>query len=316
MGAEPVGVRPASGATAMTLYPQAQVSVSAQEKVPLTLDRLEEARRSMVDAVGTEVGAGVPLPAVRDVDAAGVRARLYVPDGADGAPVVVYLHGGGWVLGGLETHDGLCRLLADRSGCAVLAVDYRLAPEHPYPAAFEDLERAVDWLRGTGAAHHGLDATRLAIAGDSAGGHLAAAGARRARDRGEPYVYQVLACPVIDPGMRYPDLDAYGLDRDEMRFFWDAFAPPGRVDREHPDLAPLNADPAGLPPALVITAEYDVLRDEGETYAAVLACAGVPTVAVRYPGLNHNFLRKLALFDAAPLAVAQAADAVRRALRR
>jgi acetyl esterase len=300
----------------MTLYPQARASIGAQEKVPLTLDRLAESRQSMVDAVSTEVGAGPRLTSVQDVDAGGVPARLYIPDDADDAPVVVYLHGGGWVLGGLETHDGLCRVLADRSGCAVLAVDYRLAPEHPYPAAFEDLERAVGWLRDTGAAHHGLDAARLAIAGDSAGGHLAAVGARRARDRGEPYAYQVLACPVIDPEMRYPALDEYGLDRDEMRFFWDSFAPPGRVDRAHPDLAPLNADLAGLPPAFVITAEYDVLRDEGEAYAAALATARVPTVAVRYPGLNHNFQRKLALFDAAPLAVAQAAEAVRLALRR
>ncbi len=300
----------------MTLYPQARASIDGQVKVPLSVDRLDESRRSMVDAVALEVGAGPELASVLDVDAAGVGARLYRPDTAGGAAVVVYLHGGGWVLGDLETHDGLCRLLADRSGCAVLAVDYRLAPEHPYPAAFDDLERAVGWLRTDGADRHGLDATRLAIAGDSAGGHLAAVGARRARDRGQPYAYQVLACPVIDPRMGYPDLDAYGLDRDEMRFFWDAFAPAGRVDREHPDLAPLNADLAGLPPALVITAEYDVLRDEGEAYAAALASAGVPTVAVRYLGLTHNFQRKLSLFDAAPLAVAQIGAAVRRTLAR
>ncbi len=299
----------------MTLYPQASAAIGAQEKVPLTIDRLGEARRSMADAVDAEVLPGPPLKAVREVDADGVPARLYVPD-ALAPPVVVYLHGGGWVLGGLDTHDGLCRSLADRSWCAVLAVDYRLAPEHPYPAAFEDLERAAGWLRRGGAAGHGLDASRLAIAGDSAGGHLAAAGARRARDRGEPYAYQVLACPVIDPAMRYPDLDRYGLDRDEMRFFWDAFAPPGRVDRGHPDLAPLHADLTGLPPAFVLTAEYDVLRDEGEAYAAALAAAGVPTVAVRYLGLNHNFQRKSALFDAAPLALAQVGDAVRWALRR
>jgi acetyl esterase len=298
----------------MTLYPQARASIGAQQKVPLSLDRIGESRRSMLDAVGAEVGAGPRLESVHDVDAGGVPARLYVP--GDGAPVVVYLHGGGWVLGGLDTHDGLCRALADRSACAVLAVDYRLAPEHPYPAAFEDLDRAVGWLRATGAARHGLDATRLAIGGDSSGGHLAAVGARRARDRGDPYAGQVLACPVIDPRMRYPDLDEYGLDRDEMRFFWDAFAPRGRVDRTHPDLAPLDADLAGLPPALVITAEYDLLRAEGEAYAAALASAGVPTVAVRYLGLNHNFPRKLALFDAAPAAVAQMAEAVRLALRR
>src|SRR6266545_3250099 len=166
----------------MTLYPQARAAIGAQEKVVLTLDRLGEARQSMVDALDTEVLQGPPLKAVRNVDAEGVPARLYLPDSRT-SPIVVYLHGGGWVLGGLDTHDGLCRLLADRSSCAVLAVDYRLASEHPYPAAFEDLERAVGWLRRGGAAEHGLDANRLAIAGDSAGGHLAAVGARRARDR-------------------------------------------------------------------------------------------------------------------------------------
>src|SRR5207249_2636259 len=156
---------------------------------------LGEARRSMVDALGGEVLPGPPLKAVRDVNADGVPARLYVPHGP-ACPVVVYLHGGGWVLGDLDTHDGVCRLLADRSSCAVLAVDYRLAPEHPYPAAFEDLERAAGWLRRGGAAEHRLDPSRLAIAGDSAGGHLAAVGARRARDHGVPYAYQVLACPI------------------------------------------------------------------------------------------------------------------------
>ncbi len=297
-----------------TAYPQTRASIGAQQKVPLHRDRLAEIRRSMVDAVEVEVGAGPPLAAVRDVDAGGVPARLFRPAAERDLPVVVYLHGGGWVLGDLDTHDGVCRLLADRSGCAVLALHYRRAPEHPYPAALEDLDAALAWLRGTGAAGHGLDASRLAIAGDSAGGHLAAVGARRARDAGTPFAFQVLCCPVIDPRMRYPDLDAYGLTGEEMRFFWDAFAPPGEVDRAHPDLAPLHADLAGLPPALVMTAELDVLRDEGEAYAAALATAGVPTVAVRYPGLNHNFQRKLALFDAAPLAVAQAAEAVRRAL--
>jgi acetyl esterase len=298
----------------MTLYPQAQAAIGAQVKVPLTVDRLDEVRQGMVDTTAAECGTGPRLALVEDVDAAGVPVRLYRSDAADAAPVLVYLHGGGWVMGGLPTHDPLCRLLADRSGCAVLAVDYRLSPEHPYPAAFEDLERAVGWLRDSGATRYGLDPTRLAIGGDSAGGHLTAVATRRARDRGEHYAYQVLACPVIDPEMRYPDFDAYGLDRGEMRFFWDAFAPPGQVDRRNPDLAPLNADLSGLPPALVITAEYDILRDEGEAYAAALAAAGVPTVAVRYPGLIHNFQRKLALFDAAPLAVGQIAEAVRRAV--
>jgi acetyl esterase len=300
----------------MSLYPQAKASIDGQVKVPLRLERVAESRQSMLDAVAVEVGSGPAVAAVVDIEAGGVGARLYRPDAAEDLPVVVYLHGGGWVLGDLQTHDGLCRVLAIRSGCAVLALDYRRAPECPYPAALDDLERAANWLRVAGAPRYGLDAGRIAIAGDSAGAQLAAVGARRARDRGESYAYQVLACPVIDPRMRYPELDRYGLDRDEMRFFWDAYAPPGLVDRTHPDLAPLNADLAALPPAFVLTAEYDVLRDEGEAYAAALAAAGVPTVAVRYLGLNHNFHRKLALFDAAPLALCQAADAVRLALRR
>jgi acetyl esterase len=193
----------------------------------------------------------------------------------------------------------------------VLAVDYRRAPEAPYPAAIDDVERALRWLRSGGGAEHGLDANRLALAGDSAGGHLTAVVARRARDAGATAVAQILICPVIDPAMDYPPLDAYGLHGDEMRFFWDAYAPVG-VDRSHPDLAPLRADLGGVPPALVVTAELDVLRDEGETYAARLATAGVPTVSVRYQGLIHNFPRKLALFDAAQSVLAQISEFLRR----
>jgi acetyl esterase len=214
-------------------------------------------------------------------------------------------------MGGLDTHDGLCRRLAAASGWAVLSVDYRLAPEHPYPAAIDDLDRALDWLRAEGTAAHRLDPRRVAVAGDSAGGHLAAALARRARDAGTALVGQILICPVIDPNADYPALDDYGLHRDEMRFFWDAYAPSG-VDRGRPDLDPLGADLTGLPPAVVITAELDVLCDEGERYAARLNAAGVPVISVRYQGLIHNFPRKLALFDAAHVAVGQIAAALAR----
>jgi acetyl esterase len=166
----------------------------------------------------------------------------------------------------------------------------------------EDVERALGWLRRS--------AERVAVGGDSAGGQLAAVVARRARDAGRPVAAQVLICPALDPDMAYPDLDDYGLHSDEMRFFWDAFAPPG-VDRADPDLNPMVADPAGLPPAVVVTAELDVLRDEGERYAARLQAAGVPVVCARYQGVNHNFVRKLALFDAAHAAVGQIAAALR-----
>ncbi|MCA2218466.1 alpha/beta hydrolase [Jidongwangia harbinensis] len=284
------------------LHFQARVAMQTQHRVPLTVARLAEVRRSMVDAVPAEVGTGPQLHSVADVDADGVPARWYRTGAAD-APALLYAHGGGWVLGDLDTHDGLCRHLAAASGWSVLAVDYRRAPEHPYPAPVDDVERALGWLRRA--------APRVAVGGDSAGAHLAAVVARRARDAGLPVAAQVLICPALDPAMAYPDLDDYGLHTDEMRFFWDAFAPPG-VDRADPDLNPLAADPAGLPPAVVVTAELDILRDEGERYAARLQAAGVPVVCARYQGVNHNFVRKLALFDAAHAAVGQIAGALRR----
>ncbi|MGH3656794.1 MAG: alpha/beta hydrolase [Micromonosporaceae bacterium] len=299
----------------MTLFPQARAAIGVQPRVPLTRETLEASRASMRDAVGTEAGRGVMVPVVVDVDAAGVPARLYDPRNGHGAPVLVYLHGGGWVMGDLDTHDAVCRRLADQSGCAVLSVAYRLAPEHPWPAQISDVETAVSWLRDN-AAEHGVDTSRLAIAGDSAGGHLATVVARRARDAGTGYAYQVLVYPVIDPQMAGESHRIYtqeGLDAEQMRFFWDALLPP-EVDREHPDAAPLAANLEGLPATLVITAEYDPLCEEGEAYAAALADSGVPTVLVRYQGVNHGFFRKLALFDAAEVAADQVASAVRRAL--
>ncbi|UWZ40000.1 alpha/beta hydrolase [Dactylosporangium roseum] len=290
------------------LHPQARAALGVQRRQPLTLDNLAAVRRSMVDAVPDEVGPGRAISSVTDVDAGGVPARLFRDGTAGARPVLLYAHGGGWVLGDLDTHDGFCRELAAQTGWAVLAVDYRRAPEHPFPAALDDLAKALDWVHTR---PDDLDPSRVGVAGDSAGGHLAAVTARRARDAGRPLAAQVLVCPVVDPAMAYPDLDGYGLHRDEMRFFWDAYAPAG-TDRAVPDLDPLRADLAGLPPAVVITAELDVLCPEGERYAAALMNAGVPVVATRFQGMVHNFPRKLALFDAAPVAVAQIAAALRR----
>lgn len=293
------------------LHPQARAALTAQRRAPLSVATLAEVRRSMVEATVSEVGAGPAVGLVADVDAGGVPARLYRDADDRRVPVVLYAHGGGWVMGSPDTHDGLCRQLAAVSGWAVLSVDYRLAPEHPYPAAVDDLSRALSWVRGSGAARYALDAKRVAVAGDSSGGHLAAVTARRARDAGAGLAGQILLCPVIDPAADYPDLDDYGLHRDEMRFFWDAYAPPG-VDRTDPDLNPLGADLAGLPPAVVITAELDLLRDEGERYAERLLRAGVPVIAARYQGLVHNFPRKLAIFDAAHAVLAQLGAILRR----
>ncbi|BFU47196.1 alpha/beta hydrolase [Krasilnikovia sp. MM14-A1004] len=294
----------------MPPYPRADAATATQSGAALTREALAAARQSMVDAVGVEVGDIAPAAVERDVDADGVPCRLYHPGGAL-APVVVYLHGGGWVMGGFETHHGICRRLAALSGCAVLAVDYRLAPEHPHPAALEDAERAVRWLYDGGAATLDVSTQRVAIAGDSAGGHLATVVARRARDHGRPYACQALVYPVIDPDMNYPDAGDDDLGADEMRFYWDAYVP---GERTGPDVSPLRADLAGLPPTLIVTAGNDVLRDEAERYAARLTAAGVPTIAVRYLGVGHGFFRKIAKFDAAEPALHQVATTLRTAL--
>jgi acetyl esterase len=301
------------------LHPQVAASLAArprptEEQIATDpIAQLLATREAMVAAVERECGPPVPVPQVSDVDADGVPCRLYVP--APGAPALLYLHGGGWAMGSVETVDRLCRRIADRSGCAVLSVDYRLAPEHPYPAALEDAETALAWLRRTGDAA-GVDATRVAVGGDSAGGHLAAVLARRQRDAGTPLAYQVLVYPVIDPAMSsesYRQLSDYGLESTAMGLFWAMFLADAG-DRESPDVAPLAADLAGLPPALILTAEYDVLRDEGEQYGDALIEAGVPAVVIRYLGVNHGFVRKLALFDAAGVAADQVAAGLRAAL--
>jgi len=187
-------------------------------------------------------------------------------------------------------------------------VDYRLSPEHPFPAPMDDIELVAAALRD--ASVPGVDGTRLAVLGDSAGGHLAAVVARRARDAGlPPYLFQGLIYPVIDAAMAASsyteNADGYGLLARSMAFYWDCFAPDG-VDRTDPDVSPAEAkDLSGLPPAFVLTCEYDPLRDEGESYAAALADAGVPTVAIRVVGMIHSFFRLPAAFDASRAAISQ-----------
>lgn len=305
----------------MTLHPQAREALAGGDAFAPSLAGLAAERAGMEAHARAVTGPPVPVPVVANVNAGGVPCRLYDPRNGHGAPVLIYLHGGGWACGSLDTADGVCRRIADRSGCAVLSVGYRLAPEHPWPAAIHDAEAAVEWLRAH-AEEYGLDADRLAVAGDSAGGNLAAVLARRARDAGRQFAYQVLVYPETDAVtgcVSAPDPAAggeHGLSVAAMRFYWDTYLPEG-ADRKHADVSPAHAASlAGLPPALVITAEYDVARDEGEAYAHAMSEAGVPVVLTRYQGMVHGFFRALTRYDASPMAVDQVAAAVRDALDR
>jgi len=302
----------------MALNPQVTAAARLRRRPPADLtdpyEQLLYARRAMDEAVELECGPGVPLPVVVDVDADGVPCRLYATR-AD-APILVYMHGGGWCYGSIEAFDPFCRRIADRSGCAVLSVGYRLAPEHVFPAALDDVETVLGFVRKSGP-ELGVDASRLALGGDSAGGQLATVTARRQRDAGTPVDHQILIYPALDPltaSASFDEVGDYGLDRASMSLAWETYVPDPAL-RLTPDVAPFAVtDLSGMPPMLLITAEYDALRDEGADYADALLAAGVPVVHTRYMGVNHGFARKLAAIDAARAATDQIASALRAAL--
>jgi acetyl esterase len=231
------------------------------------------------------------------------------------AGAVVYFHGGGWVIGSVQTHDAYCRQLADAAQCVVASVEYRRAPEHPFPAAAEDAYAAVCWL-AEHARQLNMNPAKLAVAGDSAGGNLAAVAALMARDRGgPPLAFQLLIYPAVDCDFQRPSYvelaDGYLLTRASMEWFWRQYVT--RKEQAHdPYVAPLRARSlAGLPPALVITAEYDPLRDEGEAYALRLRDEGVEAKLSRYDGMIHGFVRRTRFFDQARLALDEVAAAIR-----
>ena len=236
-----------------------------------------------------------------------IPVRVYRPEGAGAFPALVYYHGGGWIIGDLDTHDPLCRHFANAAGCVVVVPDYRLAPEHKYPAAADDCYAATKWVAEQGA-EIGVDRSRIAVGGDSSGGNLAAVVALMARDRGGPTLAaQVLIYPVTDHRFdtaSYRDNGkGYFLETDLMQLFWDSYLS-GDDDGAQPYASPLRApDVSGVAPAHIITAEFDVLRDEGEAYGKRLQEAGVATQIQRYDGMMHGFVQ----FGAA---IPQAHDAI------
>ena len=267
----------------------------------------EQHRAQYAEVVRVRRGDGwvaEPVGSSEVVDADGVRCRLHQPVGGPASGVLVYLHGGGWVVGGLDSHEGVARALCRRGGFAVLAVDYRLAPEHPYPAPLEDCLTATRWA----AQRFGS----VAVGGDSAGGTLAAAVALACRAGGPALAGQLLVYPAVDASLSsssYASVgEGYGLTESDMRWFWEQYAQDG--DRTDPLLSPAAAlDLTGLPPAVVLTAEYDVLRDEGDGYAQRLRDAGVTVHFRQVPGLTHGFLGQGPMVAAADAAISEIASA-------
>lgn len=305
----------------MTLDPQAKSLLDALAEAdgpPILEAEPEEVRQAMAalgalsvpEAVREVVDRSVPGP---DGE---IPVRVYTPDIASEVPNpgLVWYHGGGFVIGDLDTTDGVCRALCNRAGVVVVSVDYRLAPEHPFPAAVDDAIAAFDWVRAE-AAHLGVDPDRIAVGGDSAGGNLTAVVAQARRDQ---VVFQLLVYPAVDLTMSYPSIDenaeGYLLTKDHMVWFTNHYLGEG-VDRRDPRVSPLFADDlTGLPPAFVITAEYDPLRDEGEAYGERLADAEVDVGVRRYDGMIHAFFQLNGVIDAADGALDDAVEHLRRAL--
>ena len=270
--------------------------------------------------------ASTPTPPqigeVRDMLADSVAVRVYRPAGVAAdtpLPALVFFHGGGWVIGDLDTHDVLCRQLANQSGCAVVAVDYRLGPEHRFPAAVDDALAATSWVHGNAAALQ-VDPSRIAVGGDSAGGNLAAVVALAARDAADlPIAFQLLVYPATDQRRGWPSHTTNGqgylLTKDSMDYYHDHYLVDARHDLDWRASPLLHSDHAKLPPALVLTAGYDPLRDEGMQYAHKLSEAGSRATLVNFERQLHGFITMGRVIDEANAAVEICAAQLRNALR-
>lgn len=298
--------------------------------VKAMLDRLQELGLPEAHEVGVAEAraayarapkpTGDPLTLVEDREVPGpagpIPVRCYASSVEAPLGTLVFFHGGGWVLSNVDGHDALARRLAARSGALVVSAEYRLAPEHPFPAPHDDCWAVTAWLAEHGE-RWGADPARLAVGGDSAGGNLAAGVALRARDDGLALAHQLLMYPCLDTDFERPsyrdNAQGYFLSAANMRWFWDQFVP--SEHREHPYAVPMRAqDVSGVAPALIQTAEFDPLRDEGEAYGQRLTEAGVPVTVTRYDGVIHGFISRWEQIARATQAHDEAGDALRRAL--
>lgn len=309
----------------MPLHPEAAAfleQVARQKAHPFDSVPVDILRRAAI--LGSSVTTDSPeLASIENLSIEGpdgsmLPIRVYVPPGNEPYGVCLYFHGGGWVLNNLDTHDDLVRRLAANSGCVFINVDYRLAPEHKFPAAIEDAYAALKWVYAH-ATRFGWDPERIAVAGDSAGANLAAVACLMSRDRkGPPITFQALIYPITDCNFERPSYvengEGYFLTRREMVWFWDQYVS-SVAQRSEPYASPLLAPSLeGLPPASIITAEYDPLRDEGEAYAAALRAAGVEVSLHRYDGMIHAFVRRVQQFETARHAILKIGQQIREAI--
>jgi len=278
-----------------------------------------EARQQML-SLSPPVDPELSVRKVDDLRISGplneIPIRLYYPEGTSPYPVIVYFHGGGWVIGNLETHNAICHALAKTSGCLVAAVDYRLAPEHRYPAAIEDAYAATSWICKN-ADRIQADPLRMAVMGESAGGALATVVSMMARDQDDRRIaLQVLVYPVTDNNFNTSSYlnygEGYSLTRDLMIWFWNHYLG-NKENAGQPYASPLRAENlSNLPDALILTAEYDPLCDEGESYAKKLQESGVNVTLTRYDGMIHGFFRMTSKLDKAKGALTQVTDEIKR----
>ena len=308
---------------ATPLDPQMKVFLDAANAAgPMFLraETPEQARAKMQALLEANPTPPQPIYRVEDRHIPGpagmIPIRIYTPEGRPPMGLLVYFHGGGWVLGDLKSHDGVCRALANGAGCVVVSVDYRLAPEHRFPAGLDDCYAATKWA-AENAESIGGDAARLAVGGDSAGGNLAAAVAMMSRDQNGPAIrLQLLFYPVTDCGLDTPSqkefaADGYVLSRADMEWFWNHYLR-STADKNNPYACPLRAkNLGGLAPALILTASHDPLRDEGERFAERMMAAGVKTTCTRYDGVTHGFISFADLLDKGKSGLAQSAEALK-----